>query len=650
MLVHSSGSSAYSHSYRIMSRTLPEKVEIVGRWFRDNIFDRAACRPQLPDFTLPPLSSPPSHTSPSPADTIRVFSYNTWGLPIAPLCTQRVTHLSTLFHAYDVLCLQEMSTNRDVHSVVALARAHGLTHAHQFRQGVGFPVWNGVTAPGLLVLSRFPIVEVALLRYRVNGLLYRFDHSDWVAGKGVGLVRVDVTERSTQWRPGDERVVADVFVTHLVANYSNFYHHYATNYSAALTSALPLSAACPDFYLSHRVAQAFELARFYLTNRHPTRMALMCGDFNAAPYDIVLHLIQAMTGLRDAWVDEGGADAGYTCGAHDNTYSRYAEAVARGESVAEVTRRHGVDKRANGAGATEGDSGESEELYETPKRIDYILYSTPTHSTVSPTASSLPCIPSASTPLANSALSPVSLTACQVVKPTMRDDSGRTVSLSDHHAVSATFSLTSQPRARQLAGVTLDLSPRPTAGRRLEQKEAAQPTQQPPLSAVLTVAMRIVQAGVAHTQARREMQWIAAAFAVLLFVILTYTSLVTPRGLIATSLTALLHYPLTLFSRPLTLMSSLVSSSTPAPPTHPVALAVVQLVLAVCATVRWSLPFVALLVFLLAQFPAKEESIALMETLQEMKLYLAYVKRAEDEQEWAARNKRKLQPPSAVQT
>ena len=625
---------------------MPEKAEIVWRWFRDNILDREACRPQLPDFTLPPLSSPPAHSSPSPANTLRVFSYNTWGLPIAPLCTQRVTHLSTLFHAYDVVCLQEMSTNRDVHSVVTLARAHGLTYSHQFRQGVGFPVWNGVTAPGILALSRFPIVDVALHRYRVNGLLQRFDHSDWVAAKGVGLIRVDMTERSTHWQPGDERVLADVFVTHLHANYSNYYFHYASTYPAPLTSTLPLSTACPDFYLPHRVAQAFDLARFYLTQRHTSHLSVLCGDLNAAPYDIVLHLIQGMTGLRDAWVDEGGDDAGYTCGAHDNTYSRYAEAVARGESESDVSRRHGVDKRAEGVGAKAGHS--REELHETPKRIDYILYSTPTHSVTAPTASLLPCVPPISTPLAASAPSPVSLTACQLVKPTMQH-LDRTVSLSDHHAVSATFSLTSQPRARQLGGITLDLSPRPAPGRRLEQKEAAQSTQQPPLSALLTVAVRIVAAGVTDTQRRRKTQWMVAAAAMLLFAILTYTALLTPNGLIATSLTALIHYPLTLFSRPLTLLSSLFSSSTPAPPTHPVAQAVVQLVLLVCGAARWSLPFMAMTVWLLAQFPAKEEEIALMETLQEMKLYLGYVKRAEEEQELAARNRRKLQIPTAVQ-
>ena len=625
-----------------MSRTPAEKVEIVWRWFRDNLLDRQACLPQLPDFTLPPLSSPPAHSSPSPANTLRVFSYNTWGLPIAPLCSQRVLHLSTLFHRYDVVALQEMSTNRDVHALVSAARAHGLTYSHQFRQGVGFPVWNGVTAPGILVLSRFPIVDVALHRYRVNGLLQRFDHSDWVAAKGVGLVRVDVTERSTRWQPGDERVIADVFVTHLHANYSNFYFRWASAYSAPSTAALPLSAACPDFYLAHRVAQAFDLARFVATQRHATHLAVACGDFNAAPYDIVLHLIQAMTGLRDAWVDEtGGGDAGYTCGAHDNTYSRYAEAVARGESEAEVRRRHGDGKRANEVGDKEG---RSEELHETPKRIDYILYSTPTHIATSSTTSLLPCMPSASAPLAASALSPVSLTACQVVKPTMQHE-GRTVSLSDHFAVTATFSLASQPRTRQLGGLTLDLSPRPSSDRRLEQKEAVQSSQQPPLSAILTVAVRIVTAGVLHSQRRRKTQWMFATAAVLLFLVLTYTSLLAPNGLLVSAITALLHYPLTLFSRPLTLLSSLFSSSTPAPPTHPVARAVVQVVLLVCTVVRLSLPFAAVVVWLLAQFPAKEEEIALLETLQEMKLYLAHVRRAEEEQEIAARAGRKLQPP-----
>ena len=635
-----------------MSRTLPEKLEIVSRWFRDNIFDRAGCAPQLPDFTLPPLSSPPSHSSPSPANTLRLFSYNTWGLPIAPLCSQRLVHLSTLFHAYDIITLQEMSTNRDTHTVLQLARSHGFAYAHQFRQGVGFPVWNGVTAPGLLVLSRFAIVDVGLMRFRVNGLLERFDHSDWVAAKGVGLVRVDVTERCTSWRDGDERVIVDVFLTHLHANYLNYYFNYATVYNTPSTSPLPIASfPCADFYLPHRITQAFDLARYFLSQRHPTHLATVSGDFNAAPYDIVLHLIQGMTGLRDVWVDAGDGDAGYTCGAHDNTYSRYAEAVARGESVEAVKLRHGVEHRAAASGATAQEGHSSDVLHETPKRIDYILYSTPTHTTVGPpTLSLLPCIPPLATPLSASAPSPASLTSCQLVKPTMKH-SGRTVSLSDHHAVSATFSFTPQPRARQSGGMTLDLSPRPTAGRRLEQKEAStQPTaQQPPLSAILTVAVRIVTAGVAATKARRRTQWLASSLAVLLFVILTYTSLLTPNGLLVTSLTALLHYPLTFFSRPLTLMSSLISSSAPAVPVHPVARAVVQFVVGWCGVVRWLLPFVAMLVFLLAQFPAKEEEIAMMETLQEMKVYLAHVKRAEEEMEFAAaRNKRTLQTPATT--
>ena len=178
-----------------MSRTLYEKVEIVARWFQDNVFDRSACLPQLTEYPidLPVLAPAPSPSSFASPLSLRVFSFNTWGLPIAPRCSQRIRELASQFPRYDVFCLQEMSHNRDVAALVALAAQHGLRYHHQFRQGVGFPVWNGITAPGLLVLSRLPIVDVAIRRFPVNGLLQRFDHSDWVAAKGAGLVRLDAS-------------------------------------------------------------------------------------------------------------------------------------------------------------------------------------------------------------------------------------------------------------------------------------------------------------------------------------------------------------------------------------------------------------------------------------------------------------------------
>ena len=596
-----------------------EKVEIVRRWFQDNVFDRSACAPYLP---LPPPPIPPTRpSSTSPANSLRVLSLNTWGLPIAPRCSQRLAHLSSLFPSYDVLCLQEMSHNRDVHRVIQLAASHGLLFSHQFRQGVGFPVWNGITAPGLLVLSRFPICEVAIHRFPVNGLLQRFDHSDWVAAKGVGLVRVDVSSlypQRSQAEPSPP-ILVDVFLTHLHANYSHFYFHYARCYSALSPLPTPSPFNCPDFYLPHRVCQAYSLARFFSAHRHPQHLAVLCGDLNAPPYDIVIHLIQALTGLEDAYTVKGGGGPGYTCGAFDNLFSQYSEAVARGEDEAAVRQRHSEVGRHEEDHRTWNDRGQ---LWETPKRIDYCLFSAPT--TTDPSTPSLPC--------------DIALTGCQVVKPTM-DIEGKRYSLSDHHGVSATFTFTPSTRRTaplssngdashsQLkvstrltaaARLSLDLSP-PTSPVALRQSSSPAtssapvtpfpPTSSPSLSTLLSVAISIVTSGIEETRARRRHHWLFSARAALIFLFLTCTSTLQPDGRFANALHSTLEW----------LMVPMIG--------HWGAMSVEDMVGWVVWWVLWLGGWVrgfaglsAVLVFLLAQFPSKEEEIALMETLQEMRV------------------------------
>ena len=554
-----------------------------------------------------------------------MLSFNTWGLPIAPRCSQRLAHLSTLFPSYDLLCLQEVSTNRDVRQLIHLAATKGLPYAHQFRQGVGFPVWNGITAPGLLILSRYPIVEVALLRFPVNGLLQRFDHSDWVAAKGVGLVRVDVSaiRSSTRSSPADPPVLVDVFVTHLHANYSNHHLHYAKCYSLAPAhSQLSRLLRGPDFYLPHRVAQAFHLSQFFATHRHPHHLAVLCGDLNAPPYDIVLHLIQALTGLHDAHTEKGGAGPGYTCGAWDNRFSKYAEAVARGEPETAVRLRHSERSGGERDTAERSTRDERDVLHETPKRIDYCLFSLPTAPAPS-APSSLPFVSaSARSP---SFRSPIALTQCEVVKPTMELE-GKRYSLSDHHGVSATFILTpSIPSEEQRNGgspqsqatdrltlgpprLSLDLSPpaSPVVSKRWTSATAAvtpasavaSSPSPPSLITLLGVAMLIISSGIRETQERRRQHWQLSARAALLFLFLTATSALHPEGTFASALRSTVERAQLLHSMQVEWL--------------------LWLVLGVGGLVRGLSGLCAVLVLLIAQFPSKEEEMALMETLAEM--------------------------------
>lgn len=85
----------------------------------------------------------------------------------------------------------------------------------------------GVTAPGLVVLSRFPILDMHYRRYSINGKMYQCAHLDYMLAKGVGLVRVDVSQLAYPDIPAGQCrpvVGVDVFLTHLHANYTNFFY------------------------------------------------------------------------------------------------------------------------------------------------------------------------------------------------------------------------------------------------------------------------------------------------------------------------------------------------------------------------------------------------------------------------------------------
>lgn len=169
-------------------------------------------------------SSPPS-PSPSPPYQLRVLNLNIWGLPISPRTDVRARELTKSFHLFDVIAFQELSHEREVSILHSGARAAGLHHMHQFTQGVGFPIWHGVTAPGLVVFSRYPILDTHFKRYSINGKPYQAAHADYMLAKGVGLVRLDVSslayphDEPDQCRPV---IGVDVFLTHLHANYTDY--------------------------------------------------------------------------------------------------------------------------------------------------------------------------------------------------------------------------------------------------------------------------------------------------------------------------------------------------------------------------------------------------------------------------------------------
>ena len=145
---------------------------------------------------------------------LRVMTWNLWDMSlITPHHNARVAGMCRALEDnvdnIDIVGLQECWCETTRVRLIAAAERGGLKHHHAFVSGVDLPL--GVRGPGLMVLSRFPIVDVAFVRwvrgalvlavlatgptsrqprYCVNGHPWRFDHMDYQAGKGIGYVQI----------------------------------------------------------------------------------------------------------------------------------------------------------------------------------------------------------------------------------------------------------------------------------------------------------------------------------------------------------------------------------------------------------------------------------------------------------------------------
>jgi sphingomyelin phosphodiesterase 2 len=220
---------------------------------------------------------------------LNVLTLNTWGIPYAADYALRTQALAaTLARSdLDVVCLQEVWTDGDVERLTRAAHAGGLAYAQHFP--------SGVMGSGLLTLSRYPIIDVDFYRYRLGGTVETIWHGDYIAGKGVGLVRIQT--------PGG---MLDVYNTHAIAQYHPD----------------PI-----DAYRAHRAAQLYEATR-YITAETTTNPLIFCGDFNVRADHLGYMVVRMLLGLDDVWFslypDKPGATSG-----HDNPYhhSNQAERI-----------------------------------------------------------------------------------------------------------------------------------------------------------------------------------------------------------------------------------------------------------------------------------------------------------------------------------
>nr|XP_003466089.2 sphingomyelin phosphodiesterase 2 [Cavia porcellus] len=207
---------------------------------------------------------------------LRVFNLNSWDIPyLSKHRADRIKRLGDFLNmeSFDLALLEEVWSEQDFQGL-RQKLAVPYPAAHYFR--------SGIIGSGLCVFSKHPIQEISQHVYTLNGYPYMIHHSDWFCGKAVGLLVLHLSG-----------LVLNVYVTHLHAEYSRQ----------------------KDVYLTHRVAQAWELAQFIHHTSKKADVVLLCGDLNMHPKDLGCRLLKEYTGLLDAYLkaqDFQGPEDGYT--------------------------------------------------------------------------------------------------------------------------------------------------------------------------------------------------------------------------------------------------------------------------------------------------------------------------------------------------
>jgi endonuclease/exonuclease/phosphatase family metal-dependent hydrolase len=194
---------------------------------------------------------------------LTVVSYNVWGVPmVSPDREARIEEIARRLTELDadVVALQELWVPEDATLIAARLADAGLPHHHRFSSHPA-----GQSESGLFIASRYPIDEVRFEAFRAGTTPYIPWHLDWMARKGVGVVRLKT--------PAGPFVLANT--------------HFQASYAVGDYSFVQLS-------------QALQLAKMVRADGDEHPPLLVVGDLNVAPDTLPVRVLATRAGLTHA--------------------------------------------------------------------------------------------------------------------------------------------------------------------------------------------------------------------------------------------------------------------------------------------------------------------------------------------------------------
>ncbi|WWD16616.1 hypothetical protein CI109_101044 [Kwoniella shandongensis] len=268
--------------------------------------------------------SMPNPTAGSPDHTLKVFSFNVWGLAfISKDRHARIRAIAEYLASsnYDIVCLQELWVYKD-YEIVREEILQNLPFSRFFH--------TGALGSGLAIFTRFPLIAAQALPYSLSGSPAQAIAGDFFVKKAA----------------------ANIVILHPVLGEVEIWN---THMHAA-------GEHPPDTRQAHRIAQSWQLANAIRSGAAKGRYILAMGDFNSQPWSVPVGILRHHANLSDSFLD-----------VHPNA-NNYASPHP---SAVDALSRYGMTCDSN-LNTWSADKNIPDNVQEQGgKRLDYIFYRQP---------------------------------------------------------------------------------------------------------------------------------------------------------------------------------------------------------------------------------------------------------------------------------